>query len=160
MATVFLALDDAAVTGQKAAMLEDRPQPRLVEGERLADAVPHCTGLARQPAARDRAPHVELAEPVGYDKGLADQHPQYRTGEIDRAVTAVDLDLAVAWPDPHAGDRILALAGRVRAAERVALRLHVLGQGSEDRHRCGGRRRPGRLRHRLAQAAQPLEGLP
>src|SRR5207248_1319477 len=81
VAAVFLALDDAAVAGQEAAMLQDRAQPRLVKGERLADAVPHRAGLPRQPAARDRAPHVELTEPVGHDKGLADQHAQDRAGK-------------------------------------------------------------------------------
>src|ERR1700731_4797155 len=146
VAAIFLALDDAAVAGQEAAMLQYRPQPRLVEGERLADAVPHRAGLTGQPATRHGAPHIELAEPVGYDKGLADQHAQHRAREINRAVAAVDLDLAVARPDPDAGPRILALAGRVRTAERVALRLQILRDRRKDR-RCRGGRRPSRLRH-------------
>src|SRR5690242_7229775 len=85
---VFLALDDAAVPGQKAAMLQDRAQPRLVEGQGPADAVAHGTGLTRETAAHDGAPDIELAEPIGHDKGLIDQHAQHRTREIDRAVTA------------------------------------------------------------------------
>src|SRR5436853_6894029 len=71
---VFLALDDAAVAGDEAAVLQDRPQAGLLENQRPADAVPHRPGLAGQPAALDRAPHVELAEPVGDDKGLVEQH--------------------------------------------------------------------------------------
>src|SRR5205085_10045788 len=101
-------------------MLQGRPQPRLIEGEGLADTVPHRAGLAREAAALNRAPHIELAEPIGDDKGLADQHAQHRAREIDRAVAAIDLDPAVARLDPDAGDRVLALAGRVGAAERVA----------------------------------------
>src|SRR5947209_16253765 len=106
-------------------MLQDRSQARLVEYEGPADAVPHRPGLARQPAALDRTPDVELTEPVGDDKGLADHHAQHRAGEIDGAIAAVDLDLAVPRLDPDAGNRILALAGGIGAAELVALRLHV-----------------------------------
>src|SRR5271156_6682404 len=70
-AAVLLALDDAAVAGQEAALLEDRPEAGLVEGQRLADAVPHRAGLARQPAARHRRGDVELAQPVGHQERLA-----------------------------------------------------------------------------------------
>src|SRR5437764_12061707 len=98
-------------------MLQGGPQPRLIEGEGLADAVPHRAGLARQAAADDRAPHVELAEPVGHDERLTDQHAQDRPREIYGAVAPIDLDLAVAGLDPDAGDRVLALAGGVGAAE-------------------------------------------
>src|SRR5439155_11814700 len=130
---VFLAFDDAAVAGQEAAMLQHWTQPGLVEGERLADAVPYRAGLAGQAAARHRAPHVELAEPVGHDKGLVEQHAQHRAREINGTVAAVDLDLAIALPDPDAGDRVLALARGIGAAEFVALRLHVLGNRRKDR---------------------------
>src|SRR5579872_6294885 len=156
---VFLALHDAAVAGQEAAMLQEGAQPRLVKGERPADAVPDRTGLARKAAAGHRAPHVELAEPVGDDKRLADQHAQNGPGEIDRAVPPIDLDIAVAGFDPDAGDGVLALAGRVGAAERVALRLDV---GRDRLHRGGwSRRRCGRSRRcdRLAQAGEALESL-
>src|SRR5438270_14030055 len=106
-------------------MLQGRPQPRLIEGEGRADTVPHRAGLARQATALDRAPHIELAEPVGHDKGLADQHAQHGASEIDRAVAAIDLDPAIARLDPDAGNGVLALARGIGAAERVALWLHV-----------------------------------
>src|SRR5580704_4911732 len=122
---VFLALDDAAVAGEEPAMLQRRAQSRLVEHQRPADAVAHRAGLARQPAALDRGPDIELAHPVGDEKRLVDQHAQHRPSEIDRAVAAVDLDLAVARPDPYSGDRVLALAGGVGAALLIDLRLHV-----------------------------------
>src|SRR5204863_7403006 len=50
-------------------------------------------------------------------------------------------------------------AGRVGTAERIAFRLHVFGDRCQDRRRrCRGRRRT-RCCQRLAQTAQPLEGL-
>src|SRR5271165_833537 len=152
---VFLALDDAAVARQKALLLHQRPQRRLVIGQRLADAVPHRTGLTGQPAALDRAPNIELTEPVGSHERLVDQHAQHRPCEIDRAFAAVDVDFAVAGLDPHAGDRVLALAGGIRPAERVAPRLDI--DRRHDRNRRRGRR--PRLLQRLAQARQALEGL-
>src|SRR5437588_11129344 len=51
---VFLALDDARVTGEEALALQRRPQIRLVIGERLGKAVTHRAGLPRQAAAGDR----------------------------------------------------------------------------------------------------------
>src|SRR5207244_11708648 len=70
---VLLALDDAAVAGQKALALQKGAQARLVPGQRLADAVTHRPGLARQTAALDRAPHVELTQPIGRNQRLVDQ---------------------------------------------------------------------------------------
>ena len=54
----------------EAAMLQCRPQAGLIEGQGLADAVPNRAGLTGKTAAGDGAPHVELAEPVDYDKQL------------------------------------------------------------------------------------------
>src|SRR5207245_11772376 len=89
---VFLAFDDPAVAGQKTLLLQQRAQPRLVMGQRSADAVAHRTGLTGEPAAFDRAPDIELPQPVGRREGLVDQHAQHRPREIDRAFTAVDVD--------------------------------------------------------------------
>src|SRR5882724_9599848 len=43
---VLLALDDSAVAGEEAALLQHGPQRRFEIGERAADAVPHRAGLA------------------------------------------------------------------------------------------------------------------
>src|SRR5690606_38063444 len=50
-AAILLALDHARVAGQEAGGLQRGAQPRLVQLQRLGDAVLHRTGLARQPAA-------------------------------------------------------------------------------------------------------------
>src|SRR5690348_18467130 len=91
---VLLALDDARVAGQEAALLQRRAEARLVEGQRTADAVAHRAGLTGEPAAGHRAHHVVLAEAVGDDEGLVHHHAQNRAREIHRAVAAVDGDLA------------------------------------------------------------------
>ena len=52
-AAVLLALDDAAVAGQEAALLEDATQLGLEVGERLRDAVTDSTGLAGETATGD-----------------------------------------------------------------------------------------------------------
>ncbi len=54
---------------------------------------------------------VELAEPVGDDEGLVEQHAQHRPREIDRAVAAVDL--------------ILPLPGLIHTRATAFLRLPV-----------------------------------
>src|ERR1700730_4742150 len=113
MLSVFLAFDDPAVARQKTLLLQQRAQPRLVIGQRPADAVAHRTGLTGEPAAFDRAPDIELPQSVGRRKGLVDQHAQHRSREIDRALAAVDVDFAGAGPDPYAVNRILALAGGI-----------------------------------------------
>src|SRR5215467_12106819 len=48
---VFLPLDDPAVTGEEAALLQHGTQLRFVVGERLGDAMAYRTGLTRQTAA-------------------------------------------------------------------------------------------------------------
>src|SRR5215467_776371 len=117
----------------------------------------HSAGLAGEPASLDRAYDIELAEPVGRDKRLIDDHPQHRPREINRAFAAVDIDFAVARFDPNTGDGVLALAGRVRSAERVAARLDIdRHYGRDWRRRC---RRGPSLLQRLTQAAQALESL-
>src|SRR5207253_9435663 len=47
----------------------------------------------------------------------------HRAREILAYALAIDGDLALARPDPYAGDGVLAAPGRVGAAQRVALRL-------------------------------------
>src|SRR5437879_4014568 len=87
---VLLALDDTAVARQIAARLEHRAQAGLVIGQRLADAVAHRAGLAREPAADHRADDIVLADTLGDDEGLIHHHAQNRPGEIDRALAPVD----------------------------------------------------------------------
>src|SRR3546814_6701545 len=59
---VFLALDDAAVAGEEAGALDGGTQRRLVAGQRLADAVLDCAGLAGEASAADRRDDVIPAE--------------------------------------------------------------------------------------------------
>ena len=117
-----------AVAGEEAAALEDAAQFRLEIGERLGEAVAHRAGLSGQAAARNPADHVVLAIAVGDRERLADQHAQHRTGEIDLELAVVDHDLAGAALEPDAGDRVLALAGRVGAAHicRASGRISAL----------------------------------
>src|SRR6201987_4355419 len=75
---VLLALDHARVAGEEATALEHGTQVRLEVGERLGDPVAHRAGLAREPAARDRAGHVVLVLAVGGDQRLLDEHAQHR----------------------------------------------------------------------------------
>src|ERR1700712_3178406 len=76
-AAVLLALDDAGVAGQEAALLEDAAQIRLEIGQGLGDAVTHGTGLARQTTTGNGADHVVLARTGGGDQRLLDHHAQY-----------------------------------------------------------------------------------
>src|ERR1700722_7256224 len=122
-AAVLLALHHAAVAGEEAVRLQRRAQARFVVGERLGDAVPHRAGLAGEARADHGRFHVELAEPAGDLQRLGDHHAQHRPGEVDLLVAAVDGDLALAGLDPDAGDRVLALAGGIGAALRIADRL-------------------------------------
>jgi hypothetical protein len=134
-AAVLLTLDDAAVAGQEAAGLQDPAQAGIMIGQRPADAVTDRTGLAGQPAAGDRAPHVVLAEPVGHQERLVDDHPQHGAGEIDLALAAVDDHLARTGLHPDAGDRVLALAGGVGTALRIDLldMFGSVGRGIDSR---------------------------
>src|SRR5437879_3301418 len=75
---VLLALDDARVAGQEAAVLQGGAQVRLEIGQRLGNAVTHRPGLAREAAARDRADPVILALPDGADHRLVDPHALHR----------------------------------------------------------------------------------
>ncbi|EGE55629.1 hypothetical protein RHECNPAF_890041 [Rhizobium etli CNPAF512] len=118
---VLLAFDDAAVAGQEAALLQHRAQARLEVGERLGQAMANGTGLAGEAAAGNGCDDVELAVTGSRDDRLAQDHLQHRAGEIVREFLAVDDDLAGARLDPDAGDGVLALAGRVGAAERIDL---------------------------------------
>src|SRR5262249_17489348 len=61
---VLLALDDAGVAGQEAAVLEHAAQFRLEVGERLGEPVAHRAGLAGQPATGHAADDVVLSAAV------------------------------------------------------------------------------------------------
>src|SRR5581483_9834279 len=121
--------------------------------KRLRDAVPHRAGLAREPAAADGADHVVLVAPIGDAEGLVDHHAQHRPREVDGDVAAVDRDLAGAGLDPDAGDRVLALARGVGAAEAVEPRLGRLGLGRRRRRRLGA------ARHYVGESAAAFLGL-
>src|SRR5207244_8727370 len=108
---VLLALDHARVAGEEPAALERAAQIGLKIHQRLGDAVAHRAGLAREPAARDRADDVVLAVAVGRDQRLLDQHAQHRPREINLQHAGIDLDLAGTRPDPDARHRVLAFAG-------------------------------------------------
>src|SRR6266508_2218739 len=57
---VFLALDHARVAGEKAVVLEDGTQVRLVIRQRLGDAVPYGSGLTGEPPSRHGPTHVDF----------------------------------------------------------------------------------------------------
>src|SRR5579863_2463524 len=120
-AAVLLALDHARVAREKAALFEKAAKIRLEIGQRLRNAVTHGASLARQASAGHGADHVILAGARGRDQRLLDHHPQHRTREINFDFAGVDRHLAGAGLDPDAGDRVLALAGRIGAAVFVDL---------------------------------------
>src|SRR5882757_1450063 len=126
-AAVLLALDDAAVARQEAALLHGAAQVRLVLGERLRDAVAHRAGLAREPAARHGGDHVELLAALRDVERLLDDHLLGRAREVDLLVAAVDGDLAGAGLHPDAGDGVLAPARGVGAALRIDFLLAMGG---------------------------------
>src|SRR5690606_24217216 len=140
-AAVLLALDHAAVAGQEAGGLDRRAQRRLVLRQRLADAVLDRAGLARKTTAGNGADHVVLAFAPGDLERLVDDQPKRRTGEEHFLVAAVDGDLAGPGLEPHAGNRVLAAAGRIGAALRVELLLAQRGVRDLERlGLVGGRR--------------------
>src|SRR5690606_38306925 len=94
-------------------------QCRLVLRERLADAVLHSAGLAREPAAFDGGDHIVLTLAARYLERLVDHQTQRRTREIDFLLTAIDDDLAAARLEPDASHRVLAAAGGVSTALRI-----------------------------------------
>ena len=107
-AAVLLALHDAAVAGEEAALLEDAAQLRLEVGERLGDAVAHRTGLAGEAAAGDRRHHVELVGAIGGVERLAQgdlEEIQLDTGEIFVAPAG-----ALEQPLPRVSNRLLILS--------------------------------------------------
>src|SRR3546814_2268718 len=146
-AAVLLSLHHAGIAGQYASALQHRAQARLVERQRLGDAVAHRSRLTGEAAALHRADDVELIAAGGDQERLGEDHAQHRPGEVDRLVLAVHGDLAGARLDPDAGHGVLALAGGVGAALRVALRL---GGGSL------GLRGHARGSSQLTQIAQGL----
>src|SRR5579859_5793773 len=121
---VLLALDHARVAGEETALLEDATELRLVVGERLGQAMAERPGLAGKSAAGDGRAHVVLAVPIGGDDRLLDHHLEDGPSEILGEILAVDKDAAATAGEPDAGDRILALAGGIGAAQRIEL-LHM-----------------------------------
>src|SRR5215213_5921564 len=143
---VLLTLDDARIAGQEAFLLERAAKIRLVVGQRLGEAVTDCAGLAGETATVNVDGDVVLAFALGDLERLSEDHAQHGTGEVDLGRTTVDHDLAGAGLDPHAGNRVLALAGGIGAAERVELldvlrgfRSGGLGIGAEIGERLEGR---------------------
>eukprot|EP00919_Chromeraceae_sp_WS-2016_P016640 GHVR01039774.1.p1 GENE.GHVR01039774.1~~GHVR01039774.1.p1 ORF type:complete len:227 (+),score=37.06 GHVR01039774.1:130-810(+) len=134
---VLLAFHDAAVTGEKTTLLEDRTQGRLKEVERLGDAVANGTGLTAETAAGNRDDNVVLVGAFGRHDRLLDDQLQHWTGKIGCKLTAIDRDLALAGLDPDAGNRVLALAGCIGTALRVEL-LQVHRGGVDSSSGDGG----------------------
>src|SRR5215212_7046809 len=81
----------------------------------------HRAGLARQAAANDLADDVILSIAAGCDQWLAEDHAEHRACKIRALFLAVDVDAPGARLQPHAGDRVLALAGGVDTALPVDL---------------------------------------
>src|SRR6478736_2317331 len=119
--TELLTLDDTRVAGQEAFLLERAAKLRLVEGQRLGDAVAHRARLAGETAALDRDDDVVLRHAIDELQRLLEHEAQHRAGEIDLLITAVDRDLAGARLDPDARDGVLALAGGIGTALRIDL---------------------------------------
>src|SRR3984957_20609784 len=104
---IFLSLDRPGVAGQEPGYLQNAAQVRLIVCQRPADSMPHRAGLTRQPAAIDRANHVELVVAVRDQERLGQQHPQHGPREILHDRAAVHRDLTLAGFDPNAGYRLL-----------------------------------------------------
>ena len=113
---------------------------RLEVGQRLRRG----RGAPRRPGPRgrrrDRDDDVELAVAVRDVQRLLQDHAQHRPGEVLLDRLLVDGDLARAGLDPDAGDRVLALAGRVGAPLGVDL-LFVFRRFGSGRRRLPGRDR-------------------
>src|SRR5215213_6359131 len=122
---VLLTLDDARIAGQEAFLLERAAKVRLVVGQRLGEAVTDRAGLAGETATVNVDGDVVLAFALSDLERLRQDHAEHGAGEVHLDRAAIDDDLAGAGLDPDAGNRVLTLAGRVGAAERVDL-LDVL----------------------------------
>ena len=85
---------------------------RIVELQRLRDAVLDRAGLAREAAAGDRRHHVELARDAGDLERLAQDHLQHRPGEVGRRWS---LPFTVTLPEP----------GLIQTRATASLRLPV-----------------------------------
>src|SRR6185437_7192877 len=81
----------------------------------------NSTGLSGQTAAGDCGDNVVLTRTGRSDEWLLNHHAKHRAGKVNFDFARVDENLAGAWLDPDAGDRILALAGRIGAALLVDL---------------------------------------
>ena len=92
----------------------------------------HGTGLSGQTTALDGRHDIELTFAVGDLERLLQDHLEHGTREIRVHVLAVDDNLAGTGLDPDAGDRILALAGGIAAAQLVADRLARGGGVQQD----------------------------
>src|SRR5690554_301127 len=134
---ILLALDNAAIAGQEATLLEHWAQARLEEVESLGDTVTHGAGLTGQTAAGHRDDNVVLVGAFGCHDWLLDDQLQHGTRKVCGELTAVDRDSALAWLDPDPGNRVLALAGGIGTTLGVEL-LNVHRCGVDDRSDGGG----------------------
>ena len=114
-----MALSTAPVLSEHGG-LERTAKPRLIALQGYRDAVLDGPRLPRQAATGDGGHHVELAFHTGDGERLAQDHLQHRTGEVFGDGLAIDHNLALSGHDPDAGDRVLALAGGIGAAQLVA----------------------------------------
>jgi len=114
--TEFLTLDNAAVAGEEAVLLQNAAQLRLVMCQSLGQAVADSASLTGETTAGDRCNNIILAVAIGQHDRLTQDHLQNRASEILGEVLAVNGDLAGARFDPDASNRILTFAGCVGAA--------------------------------------------
>ena len=112
----------ARVAGQQAAPLELGSQLRVDLAERAGDAVANGARLAGDAAAVDADSHVDGRLVAGGQQRLACQRLEIGAGEVLLERLVVDGELAAAGCDHDAGDRALALAGRLDAAPGLDLR--------------------------------------
>ena len=111
---VLLALLHTRIAGKETGLLEDGAVFGVDEQQSASNAVTQSAGLTGNAAAFDGGNDVDLAELLGGDQGLTDDHLQGLETKVIVDVTAVDGDGAGAVLEQmHAGDGGLSAAGAV-----------------------------------------------
>src|SRR6476619_3347087 len=125
----LLALDDAGVTREQPGLLQRRAVGLHVDRvERTGHAQAQRAGLAGDAAAVDAGDDVEAAHQVGVHEGLVDDLLVQLVREVVVERAAVDGPLAGARDEAHAGDGLLAAAGRRRRGDGGRAGRRVLGR--------------------------------
>src|SRR5687768_4759577 len=122
--SVLLALLDAGVAGQEPRLLEPLAQLEVELAQGLGDPVAQRAGLGRGAAPVQVRGDVELLDRLRGREGLAGEHLQgLVAAEVVLHGLVVQLDLAGAGPQVHAGHRRLPLSGRVVVSRLRAQRF-------------------------------------